>query len=137
MLEIHALIRELEKVRDRAGEKMLLLQGQDCGVDVESVENLICRHKEMEREARVIQERGTALEKETKDQLRRHCDLSDKLSKKQEEVNIALVKLDKEIKRRKERLKKSHQLQLFKANQHLLLDWALKRSDEMVKKGLP
>lgn len=38
---------------------MLLLQGQGCGVDVESVENLIRRHEEMEREARVIQERGT------------------------------------------------------------------------------
>uniref|UniRef100_A0A673I813 Spectrin beta chain, non-erythrocytic 2-like n=1 Tax=Sinocyclocheilus rhinocerous TaxID=307959 RepID=A0A673I813_9TELE len=136
-LEIHALIRELEEVRDRAGEKMLLLQGQGCGVDVESVENLIRRHEEMEREARVIQERGTALEKETKDRLRRHCDLADKLSKKQEEVNIALVKLDKEIKRRKERLQESHQLQLFKANQRLLLDWTLKQSAEMVKKGLP
>ncbi|XP_043119308.1 spectrin beta chain, non-erythrocytic 5 isoform X2 [Puntigrus tetrazona] len=136
-LEMHALIRELEEVRDRAGEKMLLLQGQGCGVDVESVENLIRRHEEMEREARVIQERGTALEKETKDRLRRHCDLSDKLSKKQEEVNIALVKLDKEIKQRKERLQESHQLQLFKANQRLLLDWTMKQSDEMVKKGLP
>ncbi|KAK2878694.1 hypothetical protein Q8A67_019485 [Cirrhinus molitorella] len=136
-LEIHALIRELEEVRDRAGEKMLLLQGQGCGVDVESVENLIRRHEEMEREARVIQERGTALEKETKDRLRRHCDLADKLSKKQEEVNIALVKLDKEIKQRKKRLQESHQLQEFKANQRLLLDWTLKQSDEMVKKGLP
>jgi len=38
---------------------MLLLQGQGCGVDVESVENLIRRHDEMEREARVIQERGS------------------------------------------------------------------------------
>nr|XP_055027307.1 spectrin beta chain, non-erythrocytic 5 [Misgurnus anguillicaudatus] len=136
-LEVHALIRELEEVRDRAGEKMLLLQGKDCGVDVDSVENLIRRHEEMEREARVIQERGTALEKETKDRLRRHCDLSDKLRKKQEEVNIALAKLDKEVKRRKERLQESHQLQLFKANQRLLLDWTLKQNDEMVKKGLP
>ncbi|KAI2654409.1 Spectrin beta chain, non-erythrocytic 5 [Labeo rohita] len=136
-LEIHALIRELEEVRDRAGEKMLLLQGQSYGVDVESVENLIRRHEEMEREARVIQERGTALEKETKDRLRRHCDLADKLSKKQEEVNIALVKLDKEIKRRKVRLQESHGLQMFKANQRLLLDLTLKQSDEMVKKGLP
>ncbi|XP_052001180.1 spectrin beta chain, non-erythrocytic 5 [Xyrauchen texanus] len=136
-LEVHALIRELEEVRDRAGEKMLLLQGQGCGVDVESVENLIRRHEEMEREARVIQERGTDLEKETKDRLRRHSDLSENLKKKQEEVNIALVKLDKEVKRRKERLQESHQLQLFKANQRLHLDWTLKQSDEIDKKGLP
>lgn len=38
---------------------------------------------------------------------------------------------------RKERLQESHQLQLFKANQRLLLDWTLKQTDEMVKKGLP
>jgi hypothetical protein len=37
---------------------MHLLQGQDCGWDVESVENLIRRHEETEREAGVIQERG-------------------------------------------------------------------------------
>lgn len=38
---------------------------------------------------------------------------------------------------RKERLQESHQLQLFKANQRLLLDWNLKQSNEMAKKGLP
>lgn len=37
---------------------MLLLQGQDCGCDVESVENMIRRHEETEREAGVIQERS-------------------------------------------------------------------------------
>lgn len=37
----------------------LLLQGQGYGEDVESVENLIRRHEEMEREVRVIQERST------------------------------------------------------------------------------
>lgn len=38
---------------------------------------------------------------------------------------------------RKEQLQESHQLQLFKANQRLLLDWTLKQSDEMAKNGLP
>lgn len=37
---------------------MMLLQGQDCGFDVDSVENLIRRHEETEREAGVIQERA-------------------------------------------------------------------------------
>lgn len=36
----------------------MLLQGQDCGFDVDSVENLIRRHEETEREAGVIQERS-------------------------------------------------------------------------------
>lgn len=34
-------------------------------------------------------------------------------------------------------MQESHQLQLFKANQRLLLDWTLKQTAEMGKKGLP
>ncbi|KAI5616449.1 spectrin beta chain, non-erythrocytic 5 isoform X2 [Silurus asotus] len=136
-VEVHSLIRDLEEVRERASEKMLLLQGHGYGEDVESVENLIRRHEEMEREVRVIQERSTVLEKETKYKLRTHPDLSDKLSKKQQEINSTLMKLDMEMKLRKEHLQESHQLQLFKANQRLLLDWTLKQTAEMGKKGLP
>lgn len=83
---VHALIRELEEVRDRASEKvsdpggagldaagsaccldetkagwclqMLLLQSPDCGSDVDSVENLIRRLEEAEREAGIILERS-------------------------------------------------------------------------------
>ncbi|TSO67499.1 Spectrin beta chain, non-erythrocytic 5 [Bagarius yarrelli] len=135
--EVHSLIRDLEEVRDRASEKMLLLQGQGYGEDVESVENLIRRHEEMEREVRVIHERRAVLDQETKIQLRTHSDLSDKLSKKQQEINNTLIKLDKAMKLRKEHLQESHQLQLFKGNQHLLLDWTIKQTTEMGKKRLP
>lgn len=41
------------------GLQMLLLQGHGYGEDVESVENLIRRHEEMEREVRIIQEKNT------------------------------------------------------------------------------
>ncbi|XP_030641786.1 spectrin beta chain, non-erythrocytic 5 [Chanos chanos] len=136
-LEIHALIRELEEIRERASEKMLMLRGKDFGTDVESVENLIRRHEETERDVGVIHERGTALDEEVTHQLRNRTVLSDKLLKKQKEVNTALVNLEKEVKLRKERLQEAHQLQLFKANQRLLLDWTLKQSLEMEKKGLP
>ncbi len=53
-------------------------------------------------------------------------------------LNICIIYIKWEnILGRKERLQESHQLQLFKANQRLVLDWTLKQSDEMVKKGLP
>ncbi|XP_071354370.1 spectrin beta chain, non-erythrocytic 5 [Trachinotus anak] len=136
-LVIHALIRELEEVRDRANEKMLLLQGQDCGFDVESVENLIRRHEEMEREAGVIQERSKALETEVSDHLKARSVMSDSLKSKQKEVQKALKTLDKEVKHRKEKLQEAHQLQLFKANQRLLLEWSIKQSSELAEKGLP
>ncbi|XP_029350237.1 spectrin beta chain, non-erythrocytic 5 [Echeneis naucrates] len=136
-LVIHALIRELEEVRDRANEKMLLLQGQDCGFDVESVENLIRRHEEMEREAGVIQERSKALETEVSDHLRAQSVMGDKLKTKQKEVQTALKTLDKEVKHRKEKLQEAHQLQLFKANQRLLLEWSVKQRSELAERGLP
>ncbi|XP_041668259.1 spectrin beta chain, non-erythrocytic 5 [Cheilinus undulatus] len=136
-LVVHGLIRELEEVRDRANEKMLLLQGQDCGVDVDSVENLIRRHEETEREARVIQERSKALEKEISNHLKDRSVMSDKLKNKQKEVQKVLQTLDKEVKQRKEKLQEAHQLQLFKANQRLLLEWSVKQSSEMAEKGLP
>ncbi|XP_054861726.1 spectrin beta chain, non-erythrocytic 5 isoform X3 [Amphiprion ocellaris] len=136
-LVVHGLIRELEEVRDRANEKMLLLQDQDCGSDVDGVENLIKRHEETEREAGVIQERAKSLEKDVSDHLKARSMLSDKLKSKQKEVQKALKTLDQEVKHRKEKLQEAHQLQLFKANQRLLLEWSLKQSSDMSEKGVP
>ncbi|KAK2826814.1 hypothetical protein Q5P01_021028 [Channa striata] len=136
-LVVHALIRELEEVRDRANEKMLLLQGQDFGCDVESVENLIRRHEETEREARLIQERSQALQKEVSDHTKARSVMSNTLKNKQKEVQNVLKNLEKEVKHRKEKLQEAHELQLFKANQRLLLEWSIKQSSEMAEKGLP
>ncbi|KAM4625618.1 spectrin beta chain, non-erythrocytic 5 [Polymixia lowei] len=136
-LVVHALIRELDEVRDRANEKMLLLQGQGCGLDVESVENLIRRHEETEREAGVIQERSKALDKEASGHLKAHSVMADRLRSKQKEVQTALKTLDKEVKLRKEKLQEALQFQLFKANQRLLLEWSVKQSSEMGQKVLP
>lgn len=38
---------------------------------------------------------------------------------------------------RKEKLQEVHELQLFKANQRLLLEWSVKQSSEMAEKDLP
>ncbi|XP_029973399.1 spectrin beta chain, non-erythrocytic 5 [Salarias fasciatus] len=136
-LVVHGLIRELEEVRDRANEKMLLLQDQDCGSDVDSVENLMARHEKMEREVGLIQERAQSLESDVSEHLKARSVMSDKLKSKQKEVRKTLKSLDQEIKHRKEQLQEAHQLQLFKANQRLLLEWSLKQSAEMAEKGLP
>ncbi|XP_068608001.1 spectrin beta chain, non-erythrocytic 5 [Brachionichthys hirsutus] len=136
-LVVHALIRELEEVRERAYEKMLLLQGQDCGFDVDSVENLIRRNEETEREVWVIQERSKNLEEEVSDHLKARSVMSNNVNDKQREVQKTLKSLDTELKLRKEKLQEAHQMQLFKANQRLLLEWSLKQSSEMTEKGLP
>lgn len=43
---------------DLWSRQMLLIQGQDCGSDLDSVESLIRRHEETEREVGIIQERS-------------------------------------------------------------------------------
>ncbi|XP_057715583.1 spectrin beta chain, non-erythrocytic 5 isoform X1 [Corythoichthys intestinalis] len=136
-LVVHALIRELENVRDRASEKMLPLLDHDCGVDVESVENLIRRHKETERESRVIQERSKVLENDVCQQLKLRSVMSEKLQEKQKELHKTLEVLDKEIKHRKDKLQEAHQLQQFKANQRLLMDWIVKQSNGLAEKEFP
>ncbi|KAJ8377542.1 hypothetical protein AAFF_G00256380 [Aldrovandia affinis] len=136
-LGVHSLIRELEEIRERAGEKMLLMRGPDCGQDLEAVENLIRRHEEMQREVGVIQERATALEKETRTRVKGQLEMADRLSRKQQEVRSVLVTLEQEVNLRKDRLQAAHQLQLFKADLRPLLDWVLKQSSQMEGSSLP
>ncbi|XP_015205968.2 spectrin beta chain, non-erythrocytic 5 isoform X1 [Lepisosteus oculatus] len=136
-LEVHALIRELEELRERSGEKSLLMQGLDYGQDVPSVENLIRRHEETEREIGIIQEKAAALEKEAKTKVKTQPVMAEKLNRKQKEMRDAWLKLEKEAKVRKEKLQASLQLQMFKADQRPLLDWVLKVTTQMGESGLP
>ncbi|KAM8834261.1 LOW QUALITY PROTEIN: spectrin beta chain, non-erythrocytic 5 [Synchiropus picturatus] len=136
-LLVHKLIQELEEVRERANGKAALLRQLDHGADVESVEHLIRRHEETEREVGVIQERYQTLETELPAHLTAGSVLGDKLKNKNEEVQMTLKTLKQEVALRKEKLQDSHQLQLFKANQRLLLDWSLRHFSEMADKGLP
>ncbi|KAJ8333342.1 hypothetical protein SKAU_G00422380 [Synaphobranchus kaupii] len=136
-LGVHSLIRDLEEIRERTGEKMLLMRGLGCGQDLEAVENLIRRHEETEREVRVIQERAKALDKETRTRGRSQSEMAAMLSRKQQEVKAALVTLEQEVNLRKEKLQAAHQLQLFKTDQRPLLDWLLQHSSQMEQSGLP
>ncbi|XP_053700420.1 spectrin beta chain, non-erythrocytic 5 [Synchiropus splendidus] len=136
-LLLHKLIQELEEVRERASGKAALLRQLDHGADVESVEHLIRRHEETEREVGVIQERYQTLEAELPAHLTAGSVLGDKLKNKNKEVQMTLKTLNQEVALRKEKLQESHQLQLFKANQRLLLDWSLRQFSEMADKGLP
>ncbi|XP_051775707.1 spectrin beta chain, non-erythrocytic 5 [Erpetoichthys calabaricus] len=136
-LKIHALIRELEDILERIGEKSSLMHGKDYGQDVESVEILIRQHEETEREIKVIQHKAKELEKEARTLSKKQADLEQKLSKKQQEVRDALAQLEKEAKFRQEKLQASLQLQHFKADQHELLDWVLAVTALMADSVLP
>ncbi|KAK0154565.1 hypothetical protein N1851_003327 [Merluccius polli] len=77
------------------------------------------------------------LDQQVSAQLKARCVMSERLTSRQTDVHDALNSLDTEVKLRKERLQEAHQLQLFRANQHLLLGWSVRRSKELQEKLLP
>ncbi|XP_044291663.1 spectrin beta chain, non-erythrocytic 5 [Varanus komodoensis] len=123
-LEIHALIREIEDITERISEKSALMQALDYGKDVESVENLIRRHEEMEREISIIQSKMESLELESFPVCKRNpSSLSDRLTAKQKEMKNYWLRLQGQAKQRGEKLVASYQLQKFNRELKELLDW--------------
>ncbi|XP_072120569.1 spectrin beta chain, non-erythrocytic 5 [Mobula birostris] len=123
-LEVHALIREMDEIKERMDEKSLMMQGLDYGRDVESVEKLIRRHKETELEIKVIRDKTEALEADARHLCECHFPLSDKLSLKNAEMQDSWFQLKEKAKQRKEKLEASYQLQKFNRTLRELLDWA-------------
>ncbi|XP_069714086.1 spectrin beta chain, non-erythrocytic 5 [Phaenicophaeus curvirostris] len=122
-LEIHALIREIDDITERITEKSVLIKTLDYGKDVESVENLIRRHEEMEREISVIKSKMEPLELESFRLSTRNPSINDKLTKKQQEMKNNWFQLQEEAKQRKEKLAASYQLQRFILEMKEVLDW--------------
>uniref|UniRef100_A0A8C8T063 Calponin-homology (CH) domain-containing protein n=1 Tax=Pelusios castaneus TaxID=367368 RepID=A0A8C8T063_9SAUR len=136
-LEIHALIREIDDITERIGEKSTLIQTLDYGKDVESVANLMRRHEEMEREISVIKSKMETLEFESFRLCKRNPSINDKLSTKQREMKDYWLRLQGQAKQRKEKLAASYQLQKFNLELKELLDWIQKSRGFMDSGGLP
>ncbi|XP_058663841.1 spectrin beta chain, non-erythrocytic 5 [Ammospiza caudacuta] len=136
-LEIHALIREIDDITERITEKSALIQALDYGKDVESVENLIRRHEEMEREISVIKSKMEPLELESFRLSTRNPSINDKLTMKQQEMKNNWLRLQGQAKQRKEKLAASYQLQKFNLEMKEMLDWAQNTRAVMEAGGLP
>ncbi|NWV85162.1 SPTN5 protein, partial [Dasyornis broadbenti] len=136
-LEIHALIREIDDITERITEKSVLIQALDYGKDVESVENLIRRHEEMEREISVIKSKMEPLELQSFRLSTRNPSINDKLTMKQQEMKNNWLRLQGQAKQRKEKLAASYQLQKFNLEMKEILDWAQNTRALMDAGGLP
>ncbi|NXQ26015.1 SPTN5 protein, partial [Alaudala cheleensis] len=136
-LEIHALIREIDDITERITEKSALIQALDYGKDVESVENLIRRHEEMEREISVIKSKMEPLELESFRLSTRNPSINDKLTMKQQEMKNNWLRLQGQAKQRKEKLAASYKLQKFNVEMKEILDWAQNTRALMEAGGLP
>ncbi|NXW82166.1 SPTN5 protein, partial [Alopecoenas beccarii] len=136
-LEIHALIREIDDITERITEKSVLIQALDYGKDVESVENLIRRHEEMEREISVIKSKMEPLELESFRLSTRNPSINEKLTMKQQEMKNNWLRLQGQAKQRKEKLAASYQLQKFNLEMKEMLDWTQNIRGLMEAGGLP
>ncbi|KAK2533192.1 hypothetical protein Q9966_007710 [Columba livia] len=136
-LEIHALIREIDDITERITEKSVLIQALDYGKDVESVENLIRRHEEMEREISVIKSKMEPLELESFRLSTRNPSINEKLTMKQQEMKNNWLRLQGQAKQRKEKLAASYQLQKFNLEMKEMLDWTQNIRGLMETGGLP
>uniref|UniRef100_A0ABM5FN35 Spectrin beta chain, non-erythrocytic 5 n=1 Tax=Pogona vitticeps TaxID=103695 RepID=A0ABM5FN35_9SAUR len=137
-LETHALIREIDDITERISEKSMLIQTLDYGKDVESVENLIRRHKEMEREIGIIQSKMESLELDALPHCKRNLSsISDKLTTKHKEMKNHWLRLQGQAKQRGEKLAASYQLQKFNSEIRELLDWIQEVKGQMEVGSLP
>ncbi|XP_065610862.1 spectrin beta chain, non-erythrocytic 5 isoform X1 [Cyrtonyx montezumae] len=136
-LEIHALIREIDDITERITEKSVLIQALGYGKDVESVENLIRRHEEMEREINVIKSKIEPLELESFRLSTRNPSINDKLTMKQQEMKNNWLRLQGQAKQRKEKLAASYQLQKFNFEMKEITDWIQNIRSLMEAGGLP
>ncbi|XP_056200822.1 spectrin beta chain, non-erythrocytic 5 [Falco biarmicus] len=136
-LEIHALIREIDDITERITEKSVLIQALDYGKDVESVENLIRRHEEMEREISIIKSKMEPLELESFRLSTRNPSINVKLTMKQQEMKNNWLRLQGQAKQRKEKLAASYRLQKFNLEMKEMLDWTQNIRGLMEARGLP
>ncbi|XP_068017491.1 spectrin beta chain, non-erythrocytic 5 isoform X2 [Melanerpes formicivorus] len=136
-LEIHALIREIDDITERITEKSALIQALGYGKDMESVENLIRRHEEMEREISVIKSKMEPLELESFRLSTRNPSINDKLTMKKQEMKNNWLRLQGQAKQRKEKLAASYQLQKFNLEVKEMLDWTQNIRGIMEAGGLP
>ncbi|XP_054256450.1 spectrin beta chain, non-erythrocytic 5 [Indicator indicator] len=136
-LEIHALIREIDDITERITEKSVLIQALGYGKDMESVESLIRRHEEMEREISVIKSKIEPLELESFRLSTRNPSINDKLTTKKQEMKNNWLRLQGQAKQRKEKLAASYQLQKFNLEMKEILDWTQNIRGLMEAGGLP
>ncbi|NXD80777.1 SPTN5 protein, partial [Halcyon senegalensis] len=136
-LEIHSLIREIDDITERITEKSALIQALDYGKDVESVENLIRRHEEMEREISIIKSKIEPLLLESFHLSTRNPSINDKLTVKKQEMKNNWLRLQGQAKQRREKLAASYQLQKFNLEMKEILDWTQNIRALMEGGGLP
>ncbi|XP_045863809.1 spectrin beta chain, non-erythrocytic 5 [Meles meles] len=136
-LEIHTLSRELDGVTEQIGEKAALVQALDCGKDGESLQRLIRKHKELERELGLLQAQVESLERAVGRICQRSPGTAHSLSRKQREVTDSWWQLWRGAQKRRESLEALYEAQSLQAELLHLSAWAQGLRAEMEAQSTP
>ncbi|XP_073733567.1 spectrin beta chain, non-erythrocytic 5 [Callorhinus ursinus] len=136
-LEIHTLSRELDDLAAWIGEKAALVQAPDYGKDLESVQRLIWKHKELGQEMGLLQARVESLERAVGRVCQRSPGTAHSLSRKQREVTDSWWQLWRGAQKRGESLDALHEAQKLQAMLQHLVGWARGLRAEMEGRSAP
>uniref|UniRef100_A0A8C6D7R2 Spectrin beta, non-erythrocytic 5 n=1 Tax=Moschus moschiferus TaxID=68415 RepID=A0A8C6D7R2_MOSMO len=123
-LEVHALSQKLDDITQQIRKKAALVQGLDCGKDLDSVQRLKQKHKELEQEMGLLQAQVEPLEREAGRVCQRSPEVAHGLSHHQQEMMDSWRQLQNRIQKWKESLDALHQAQELQAVLRELLVWA-------------
>ncbi|XP_032107131.1 spectrin beta chain, non-erythrocytic 5 [Sapajus apella] len=130
-LEIHTLSRELDNVTERIREKDALIQALDCGKDLESMQRVLRKHEELEREIHPIQTQVESLEHEVGRLCQRSPEAAHGLRHRQQEMTNSWWQLRSGAQKRREALDALHQAQKLQAMLQKLLIGAQRLRTQM------
>ncbi|KAF4017333.1 hypothetical protein G4228_009075 [Cervus hanglu yarkandensis] len=123
-LEIHGLSQKLDDITQQVREKAALVHALDCGKDLDNVQRLKQKHKELEQEMGLLQAQVEPLEREAGRVCQRSPEVAHGLSHQQQEMMDSWRQLQSRIQKWKESLDALHEAQELQAVLRELLVWA-------------
>ena len=121
--EIHAFNRDCGEVADMISEKAVLLSSKDYGRDLSSVEALIRKHDDLERDLTVIEGKMELLEREAHRLVRTQPPMGQNIQAKQTEIIENWERLNDLFDERKGKLEANRLLQIFLLDYNDLMTW--------------
>ncbi|OWK09720.1 hypothetical protein Celaphus_00006342, partial [Cervus elaphus hippelaphus] len=122
-LEIHGLSQKLDDITQQVREKAALVHALDCGKDLDNVQRLKQKHKELEQEMGLLQAQVEPLDREAGRVCQRSPEVAHGLSHQQQEMMDSWRQLQSRI-QKKESLDALHEAQELQAVLRELLVWA-------------
>ncbi|XP_043327488.1 spectrin beta chain, non-erythrocytic 5 [Cervus canadensis] len=123
-LEIHGLSQKLDDITQQVREKAALVHALDCGKDLDNLQRLKQKHKELEQEMGLLQAQVEPLEREAGRVCQRSPEVAHGLSHQQQEMMDSWQQLQSRIQKWKESLDALHEAQELQAVLRELLVWA-------------